>query len=115
MISIKQKRALRQRRHKRIRSKVSGTSLRPRLSVFRSLKHIRVQLIDDTIGKTLLSISDKGEKGNKSARAEIVGKKLAELAIKQNINEVVFDVSGYKYHGRVKALADAARKAGLKF
>ncbi len=117
MISIKKKRELKQRRHDRVRSKVSGTSVRPRLSVFRSLNHIQAQLIDDIAGKTLLAVSDKGEKGNKnkSDKARAVGKKIAELAAKQNINEVVFDAGGYKYHGRVKALADAARETGLKF
>ena len=106
---------------KRIRRDLSGTSETPRMSVFRSNKQIYVQLIDDVEGKTLLSTSSL-EKGilenkeiNKSEQARMVGELVAEEAKKKGIEEVVFDRSGYLYHGRIKELADAARKGGLKF
>ena len=106
---------------KRIRRDLSGTSETPRMSVFRSNKQIYVQLIDDIEGKTLLSTSSL-EKGilekkeiNKSEQARMVGELVAEEAKKKGIEEVVFDRSGYLYHGRIKELADAARKGGLKF
>jgi large subunit ribosomal protein L18 len=104
----------------RIRKIVSGTTERPRLSVFRSNKQITVQLIDDTKGVTLLAASslDKdlaNQKMNKIDQAKLVGKSLAEKATKAGIEVVVFDRGGYLYHGRVKSLADAAREAGLKF
>jgi len=100
----------------KIRSKVSGVSLRPRLSVFRSNKFIYAQIIDDTKGKTLVSASDvKVEKGTKLERAKAVGENVAKLAIAAKINEVVFDRNGFKYTGRIKLVADAARAAGLKF
>jgi large subunit ribosomal protein L18 len=100
----------------KIRSKVSGVALRPRLSVFRSNKFIYAQVIDDNSGKTLASASDVlVTKGTKTARAEDIGKAVAEAALAKNIKEVVFDRNGFKYTGRVKLLADAARKAGLKF
>ncbi len=105
---------------KRIRSIVSGSAERPRMSVFRSNKEIYVQLVDDMEGKTLLaaSSSDKGiasEKGNKTEIANKVGKLIAEKAKEAGIETVVFDRNGYLYHGRVKALADGAREEGLKF
>ena len=105
---------------KRIRSIVSGSAARPRMSVFRSNKEIYVQLVDDMEGKTLLaaSSSDKGiasEKGNKTEIANKVGKLIAEKAKEAGIETVVFDRNGYLYHGRVKALADGAREEGLKF
>lgn len=100
----------------KIRSKVSGVALRPRLSVFRSNKFIYAQIIDDTKGKTLVSASDvKVEKGTKLERAKAVGENVAKLAIAAKINEVVFDRNGFKYTGRIKLVADAARAAGLKF
>ena len=109
----------RQKRHGRIRNKISGTAARPRLNVFRSAKHIYAQLIDDVAGTTLVSASSM-EKGfgvtgaNKEA-ARKIGKALAEKATAKGIGEVVFDRSGYIYHGRVKELAEGAREGGLKF
>ena len=115
-------RAAREGRHARIRAKLSGSTERPRLSVFRSMKHIYAQVIDDVSGHTLVSASTvsseikaKVDGKNKSAEAVLVGKLLAERAKGQGITQVVFDRGGYKYHGRVKALADAAREGGLKF
>ncbi|MBN1131651.1 MAG: 50S ribosomal protein L18 [Bacteroidales bacterium] len=104
----------------RIRKRLSGTSDKPRMSVFRSNKQIYVQLIDDVNGVTLLSTSSKikeiaGQKVNKTDQARLVGKKVAEIASEKGIKEVVFDRNGYLYHGRVKSLADAARENGLKF
>lgn len=109
---------IRQLKIKRVRAKISGTTERPRLTVKRSNKNIYVQLIDDTVGRTLLSASSfecKNKKLNKTEIAKCVGKIIAEKALKQGITKVVFDRRWYKYHGRVKALADAAREAGLKF
>ncbi|NTU60798.1 MAG: 50S ribosomal protein L18 [Caldiserica bacterium] len=107
------------RRKASIRKKVSGSPQRPRLTVFRSLKHISVQVIDDISGNTLLSVnSGSKEMGLKGKNIEVckkVGQKTAQKAIALGITEVVFDRSGYLYHGRIKALADAAREAGLKF
>jgi large subunit ribosomal protein L18 len=110
------------RRHRRVRKTVFGTSERPRLSVFRSLEHIYAQIIDDTVGNTLISAStlDKEIRGRcegmkKSEKAKVVGKLLAERALARGVTRVVFDRGGYKYHGRVKALAEAAREAGLDF
>ena len=113
----KKKESLRHRRHLKIRKKVIGTSERPRLVVFRSLTHIYAQLIDDGSKKVLSSISDlKGKfKGKKSEKAKQAGLELANLAKEKNISAVTFDRNGYKYHGRVKALADGAREGGLKF
>ncbi len=114
--------AARSRRHLRIRQRVVGTPDRPRLCVYRSLKHIYAQLIDDTAGHVRVSASslsteakDKGASGNNVASARIVGQILAEKAVAAGIEKVVFDRSGYLYHGRVKALADGAREKGLKF
>jgi len=102
-------------RQRRIRAKISGTALRPRLCVYRGLCHIYAQLIDDEKGVTLVSASDlKIKKGSKIERAEQVGKQLAQAAVQNKISEVVFDRGGNKYHGRVKALAQAARDNGLK-
>ncbi|HPV15169.1 MAG TPA: 50S ribosomal protein L18 [Candidatus Cloacimonadota bacterium] len=115
------KHALRSRRRAAIRKRLSGTAERPRLVVFRSLKHIYGQIIDDVSGKTIVSFSDKAkdfeaEKGlKKTERSALVGKKLGELALAAGVTQVAFDRAGYKYHGRVKALADGAREAGLKF
>ena len=101
----------------RIRSRVAGTAQKPRLSVFRSNKDIYAQLIDDLTGRTLISSSSRliADKALKVEKAALVGKALAEKAISAGISEVVFDRSGYLYHGRVKALADGAREGGLKF
>jgi large subunit ribosomal protein L18 len=110
---------LRRRRHRRVRRKVSGTAERPRLCVFRSSRGIFAQLIDDDAGRTLASASwlslRKGFKGTKTEQAAAVGKALAEHAKAAGLEEVVFDRGGFLYHGRVKALADAAREGGLKF
>ena len=112
-------RKARERRHRRVRKKVSGTAERPRLVVFRSNRGIEAQLIDDLAAKTLAAASwlhlDKTFKGNKTAQAVEVGKLLAENAKKAGLEAAVFDRGGYLYHGRVKALADAAREGGLKF
>jgi large subunit ribosomal protein L18 len=114
--------AQRQRVHARVRMKVSGTAERPRLSVYRSVGHIYAQVIDDRSGRTLVSASSvdketkKGLKGGGNvASAKAVGKIIAERAKAAGVAKVVFDRGGYKYHGRVKALADAAREAGLQF
>ena len=111
------KRQQKKKRQKRVRVKISGTAQCPRLSIFRSLKHLYVQLIDDQTGKTLASVKDSEVKvkGQKQEIALAVGKLLAEKAQKQNIKTIVFDRSGYKYHGRVKAVAEGARAGGLKF
>ena len=108
--------------HARVRTKVSGTPERPRLCVYRSLGHIYAQVIDDRTGKTLVSASsvDKETKknlkgGGNVAAAKVIGKAVAERAKAAGVVKVVFDRGGYKYHGRVKALADAAREAGLQF
>jgi large subunit ribosomal protein L18 len=111
-------REARLRRHRRVRGKVSGTAERPRLAVFRSNRGITAQLIDDTSGKTIAAASwldTKTFKGNKSEQAVEVGRLLAEAAKKAGVESVVFDRAGYLYHGRVKALANAAREGGLKF
>ncbi len=111
-------RKARERRHQRVRGKVSGTAERPRLVVFRSNRGIEAQLVDDLEGKTLAAASWlhlKSFKGSKSEQAAEVGKLRAANAKKANVETVVFDRGGYLYHGRVKALADAAREGGLKF
>lgn len=103
---------------RRIRKNITGTSEMPRLSVYRSNKQIYAQIIDDTTGRTLVSASsykNKAAKGSKVEQAAIVGKEVAEKAIKAGIKSVVFDRNGYLYHGRVKSLADSAREGGLKF
>ena len=114
-------RAAREIRHSRLRRKVTGTASRPRLCVFRSLNHIYAQLIDDSKGHTLASIStlnpqvqDKIDGVVKPKQAELVGTLLAKEAINKGIKSVVFDRGGYRYHGRVSALAEAARKTGLE-
>jgi large subunit ribosomal protein L18 len=117
-----ERRESRIRRHKRVRKLVSGTDTRPRLNVYRSLDNIYAQIIDDTLGHTLFSAStlDKEirvqcDSLKKSDAAKVVGKVLAQRALAQGVKQVVFDRGGYQYHGRVKALADAAREAGLDF
>ena len=121
MINPRPRNAIRQRVHNRIREKISGTATRPRLNVYRSLNHIYTQLIDDLNGVTIASASSmtKSSEGRKSggnvAAAVSVGKLIAERAKEKGITMVVFDRGGYLYHGRIKALADAAREAGLEF
>jgi len=114
--------AIRKIRHRRVRQKITGIISRPRLCVFRSLNHVYAQLIDDSIGQTLVSMStldsqvrSKTDGMVKTKKAEIVGTLLAEKALNKGIKQVVFDRGGYKYHGRVKALAEAAKKTGLEF
>jgi large subunit ribosomal protein L18 len=114
--------AHRRRVHRRVRQTVEGTPERPRLAVYRSLKHIYAQVIDDRSGRTLVSASslDKQTRqqmkgGSNIAAAKVIGKLVAERALAAGIQKVVFDRGGYKYHGRVEALANAAREAGLKF
>ncbi|MFZ5559626.1 MAG: 50S ribosomal protein L18 [Patescibacteria group bacterium] len=114
------KRIKRYRRHKRVKAKIKGTVKIPRLCVFRSNKHIYGQLIDDEKGKTLVVASDLEIKssrpaGQKSKIANLVGELLAKKALEKKIDKVIFDRGGYKYHGRVKSLAEGARKGGLKF
>jgi len=116
MITQTKRNAIRQRIHDRIRRKLAGTTERPRLNVYRSLNHIYAQVIDDQKGETLVSSSTiKMKTGGNVAAAKEIGKTVAELAVKQGIKKVVFDRGGYLYHGRIKALADAAREAGLEF
>ena len=103
------------RRHLRVRKKVTGSPERPRLVVFRSLKHIYAQLVDDVSGKTLLTVSDAKLEGKKSEKSAEVGKLLASRAKEAGVTSVVFDRAGYQYHGRVKAVADGAREGGLEF
>ncbi len=112
-------REARLRRHRRVRGKIEGTAERPRLVVHRSNRGIEAQLVDDTSGKTIAAANwlhlKKSFKGDKKAQAAEVGKLVAEAAKKAGVERVVFDRAGYLYHGRVKALADAAREGGLKF
>jgi len=122
IMSGRDSKAIRKIRHRRVRRKVTGIISRPRLCVFRSLNHIYAQLIDDSRGQTLVSMStldsqvrSKTDGMGKSKKAGIVGTLLAEKALNKGIKQVVFDRGGYRYHGRVKALAEAARKAGLEF
>lgn len=111
---------VRQRIHKRIRRRLSGTAERPRLAIYRSLNHIYAQIIDDRAGRTVIAASSTQEtagvkNGGNVAGAKAIGKLVAERAIALGIKQVVFDRGGYLYHGRIKALADAARAAGLEF
>ena len=106
---------LRTRRHLRVRKRVSGTAERPRLVVFRSLKHIYAQLVDDTASHTLAQGSDHKLRGKKSDKSTEVGKLIAQKAKDAGVSRVVFDRAGYRYHGRVKAVADGAREGGLEF
>ncbi len=119
MVKKPDKNTARLKRHARVRKKISGTAARPRLNVFRSAKHIYAQLIDDVAGVTLVSASSmekgfEGFGGNKEA-AKKVGMTIAQKAQEKGISEIVFDRSGYLYHGRVKELAEGAREGGLKF
>ena len=120
MIKKLDRNKLRQKKHKSIRKKIAGTAQRPRLSVYRSLKNIFVQIIDDVTGNTLVSASTiekdaKLENGSNIEAAKKVGESIAKKALDKGITTVVFDRAGYIYTGRVKALADAAREAGLQF
>lgn len=120
IISPSTRQELRYRRHLRVRKKVTGSEARPRLVVFRSLKHIYAQLVDDDRGVCLLGVSDgsegvQAEGAGKVGRAKGVGKSLAAKAKAAGITKVVFDRAGYRYHGRVKAVADGAREGGLEF
>ncbi|CAM3581818.1 50S ribosomal protein L18 [Marinicrinis lubricantis] len=122
MISKGDKNKARLKRHLRVRKKISGTTARPRLNIFRSSKHIYAQIIDDTQGVTIVSAStvDKGlsgevKNGGNVESARKVGELVAKRALDKGIKQVVFDRGGYLYHGRVQALADAAREAGLEF
>ena len=118
MIPLRKRNEIRQTIHNRIRAKIQGTQERPRLNVYRSLNHIYAQVIDDVQGATLVSastVASKAKTGGNVAAAKEVGKLVAERAQEKGIKKVVFDRGGYLYHGRIKALADAAREAGLEF
>ena len=122
MVSKQDKSALRIKKHQRLRNRFSGTAERPRLAVFRSNNHMYAQIIDDTVGKTLVAAStvekavkDELDKTNNKDAAAFVGKLIAERAIDKGIKEVVFDRGGFIYQGKVQALAEAAREAGLEF
>jgi large subunit ribosomal protein L18 len=118
---MQKKQAKRYNRHKKIRMKIMGNTSRHRLCVFRSLNHLYAQIIDDEKAKTIVSAKDsevkksKEDKNSKTNLAHEVGKLIAKKSLEKKINEVVFDRGGYKYHGRIKALADGAREGGLKF
>ncbi len=119
-MSAPTRRAARQKRHERIRLHLAGSTERPRLAVFRSLNQIYAQVIDDSTGRTLASASSlekgmRGSAGSKSERARVVGRLVAERAQAAGVKQVVLDRAGFRYHGRVRALADAAREAGLDF
>jgi large subunit ribosomal protein L18 len=113
------KKQSRKKRHRSLRKRIEGTAERPRLAVFRSTRHIYAQVIDDLSKKTLAAATDKGieagDDGGKKALAKQVGTVIAKRCLEKGIDKVVFDRAGYKYHGRVSALADGAREAGLKF
>lgn len=120
MAKKKSRKVTRKRRHLRVRSKISGTSERPRLAVYRSSKNISAQIIDDIAGITLISASSLEkdfslQAGSNKEAAKLVGEIIAKRAIEKGINDVVFDRGGYIYHGRVKELAEGAREAGLQF
>ena len=122
MVSKKSRSEVRIKKHKRIRNRFSGTAQKPRLSVFRSNNHMYAQIIDDTVGNTLVSASTlqkdvkaKLEKTNNVDAAAYLGKVIAEKAVEKGIKDVVFDRGGFIYHGKIQALADAAREAGLNF
>ncbi|KGR79725.1 50S ribosomal protein L18 [Ureibacillus manganicus] len=119
MITKQDKNQVRKKRHARVRTKISGTAERPRLNVFRSNKNIYAQLIDDVAGVTIVSASTQEKDfegaGNNAEAAAKIGQIIAKRAVEKNITNVVFDRGGYLYHGRVKALAEAARENGLEF
>lgn len=119
---VKTARAKRTRRHLRVRKRVHGTSQRPRLSVFRSLTHIYAQVVDDSLGRTIVAASDldadlRAERDGKPKAeiAKLVGRSVGQRALAAGVTQVVFDRGGFQYHGRVKALAESAREAGLRF
>jgi large subunit ribosomal protein L18 len=120
MTQVATRGAARRKRHERIRLHLAGTDGRPRLAVFRSLNHIYAQVIDDTSGRTLAAASTvdkelKGSTSTKSEEAAVVGRLIAQRAKAAGVERVVFDRAGFRYHGRIKSLADAAREAGLEF
>jgi large subunit ribosomal protein L18 len=120
MTQVATRGAARHKRHTRIRLNLAGTGERPRLAVFRSLNHIYAQVVDDSSGRTLAAASSvekelRGSSGTKSEEARVVGRLLAERARTAGVRRVVFDRAGFRYHGRIKSLADAAREAGLEF
>jgi len=120
MTQVATRGAARQKRHERIRLRLAGTGSRPRLAVFRSNNHIYAQVIDDTSGRTLAAASTtekelRGSSSKKSEEAAVVGRLIAERAKAAGVERVVFDRAGFRYHGRIKSLADAAREAGLEF
>ena len=120
MTQVATRGAARRKRHERIRLHLAGTVARPRLAVFRSLNHIYAQVIDDASGRTLAAASTadkelKGSKSTKSEEAAVVGRLVAQRAKAAGVERVVFDRAGFRYHGRIKSLADAAREAGLEF
>ena len=120
MTQVASRSGARQKRHERIRLTLAGTPERPRLAVFRSLNHIYAQVIDDTSGRTLAAASTlerelRGSRATKTEEAAIVGRLLAERAKSAGVERVVFDRAGFRYHGRIRSLADAAREAGLDF
>ncbi len=120
MTQVATRGAARRKRHDRIRLHLAGTDVRPRLAVFRSLNHIYAQIIDDASGRTLAAASTvekelKGSSSTKSEEAAVVGRLVAERAKAAGVERVVFDRAGFRYHGRIKSLADAAREAGLDF
>ena len=120
MTQVATRSAARRKRHERIRLHLEGTDSRPRLAVFRSINHIYAQVIDDTSGRTLAAASTvekelRGSKDTKSQEAAVVGKLIAQRAKAAGVERVVFDRAGFRYHGRIKSLADAAREAGLEF
>ena len=112
---LKSREDRRARRHLRVRKKVVGTPERPRLVVYRSLKHIYAQLVDDQAGRTLMTVTDGDLSGKKSEKSSEVGRRIAQRAKEAGVTKVVFDRAGYQYHGRVKAVADGAREGGLEF
>ena len=117
-MAVTERNVARQRRHRRVRARIAGTAERPRLAVYRSLSQIYAQVIDDRTGRTLAAASSLEAKDGKAKRSDAaasVGAKIAEKAKAAGIEEVIFDRGGYRYHGRVKALADAARSNGLRF
>jgi large subunit ribosomal protein L18 len=120
MTKVASRGAARQKRHERIRLRLAGSPQRPRLAVFRSINHISAQVIDDTTGRTLAAASSlekelRGGKQSKTEEARAIGRLIAERAKSAGVESVVFDRAGFRYHGRIKSLADAAREAGLEF
>ena len=120
LLDVRFKKEARKKRHRSLRKRIEGTAERPRLAVFRSTRHIYAQIIDDASGRTLAAASTtekelKGSKSTKSEEAAVVGRLVAERAKSAGVERVVFDRAGFRYHGRIKSLADAAREAGLDF